>query len=129
MDTALPELESGAEPADRPLWGTAHAVFVNGKSWNVTILRKTLQLYPILSALAVLPELPILILEAGCGQSPRKAFLPLMPILYAKNSKNMYRIYGIGNTIIRKEIRQHESDDIRQQISTYLIHIRKDYFP
>ncbi len=66
---------------------------------------------------------------ARCGQSPRKAFLPLMPILYAKNSKNMYRIYGIGNTIIRKEIRQHESDDIRQQIYTYLIHIRKDYFP
>ncbi len=41
----------------------------------------------------------------------------------------MYRIYGIGNTIIRKKIRQHESDDIRQQIPTYLIHIRKDYFP
>ncbi len=60
---------------------------------------------------------------------PTESILPLMPILYAKNSKNMYRIYLIGNTIIRKEIRQHKSDDIRQQISTYLIHIRKDYFP
>ena len=35
----------------------------------------------------------------------------------------------IGNTIIRKGIRQHKSNEIRQQISTYLIHIRKDYFP
>ncbi len=41
----------------------------------------------------------------------------------------MYRTKRIGNTIIRKEIRQHESDDIRQQISTYLILISKDYFP
>ena len=41
----------------------------------------------------------------------------------------MYRKQGIGNTIIRKEIRQHESSNIRQQISTYLIPIRKDYFP
>ena len=29
---------------------------------------------------------------------------------------------------IRKEIRQHESSNIWQQIFTYLIHIRKDYF-
>ena len=41
----------------------------------------------------------------------------------------MYRKQGIGNTIIREEIRQHESSNIRQQISTYLIPIRKDYFP
>ncbi len=52
-----------------------------------------------------------------------------MPDQYAKKSKNMYRIYRIGNTIIGKEIRQHKSDDIRQHISTYLIPISKDYFP
>ncbi len=41
----------------------------------------------------------------------------------------MYRTKNLGNTIIRKEIRQPESDDIWQQISTYLILISKDYFP
>ena len=43
------------------------------------------QPYLILSALAVLPEISILILEAGCGQNPRKIFLLLMPDWYAKN--------------------------------------------
>ncbi len=43
---------------------------------------------------------------------PTESSPALMPVLYAKNPKNMYRIYGIGNTISRKEIRQHESNDI-----------------
>jgi len=75
-----------------------------------------------------LPENPILIPEAGRGQSPRKIFLLLMPDWYAKKSKQMYKKEPAGNTIIRKKFRQHRCYAIRQQISTYLIHIRKDYF-
>ncbi len=63
------------------------------------------------------------------GRAHKKNLLLLMPDSYAKNPKNMYRKQRIGNTIIREEIRQHESHNIRQQISTYLIPIRKDYFP
>ena len=37
----------------------------------------------------------------------------------AKKSKKMYKSIGSGNTIIRKEIRQH--------FSTYLIHIKKSF--
>ena len=40
----------------------------------------------------------------------------------------MYKKEPAGNTIIRKKFRQHRCYAIRQQISTYLIHIRKDYF-
>ena len=52
-----------------------------------------------------------------------------MPDWYAKKSKQMYKKEPAGNTIIRKKFRQHRCYAIRQQISTYLIHIRKDYFP
>ena len=51
-----------------------------------------------------------------------------MPDWYAKKSKQMYKKEPAGNTIIRKKFRQHRCYAIRQQISTYLIHIRKDYF-
>ena len=61
--------------------------------------------------LAVLPEISGLIQEAGCGQCPCIIFTA-MSVCYAKNFKIMYRTKRIGNTIIRKEIRQHESDDI-----------------
>ena len=67
--------------------------------------------------------------EGRVWAEPTDSFLLLMPDQHAKNSKIMYRTKNNGNTIIRKEIRQHKSDAIRQQISTYLIHIRKDYFP
>lgn len=70
-----------------------------------------------------------LIPEAGCGRRPHIIFLLLMPGWYAKNLKRMYRNEQTGNTIIRKEIRQHKSSAIRQQISTYLIHINKDFLP
>ena len=71
MDTALQELGPGTEPADRPVRGTAYPVPVKGKAGNVTLFL-TFQPNLILSALAVLPGSSSLILEAGCGQSPRK---------------------------------------------------------
>ena len=51
----------------------------------------------------------------------------LMPDWYAKKSKFMYKNKRADNTIIRKEIRQHKNHAIRQQISTYLIPINKDF--
>lgn len=39
----------------------------------------------------------------------------------------MYKSIDIGNTIIRKEIRQHKIIQIRQHFSTYLIHIKKNF--
>ena len=39
----------------------------------------------------------------------------------------MYNTQITGNTIIRKENRQHKRTDFRQQIFTYLIHIKKDF--
>lgn len=39
----------------------------------------------------------------------------------------MYGKKQTGNTIIRKEIRQHKNNAIRQQISTYLIPVNKDF--
>ena len=44
-----------------------------------------------------------------------------------KNQKKMYNTQITGNTIIRKENRQHKRTDFRQQIFTYLIHIKKDF--
>ena len=78
MDTALPELGSGTEPADRPVRGAAYPVPVKGKA-GMSYSIRTFQPNLILSALVVLPGLSSLILEAGCGQSPRKARLLLMP--------------------------------------------------
>jgi len=40
MDTALPELGSGAKSTDCSVWGTVHPVSVKGKSWNVTLYKK-----------------------------------------------------------------------------------------
>ena len=37
----------------------------------------------------------------------------------------MYKSILTGNTIIRKEIRQHKNTHMRQHFSTYLIHIKK----
>ena len=80
-------------------------------------------------ALAVLPEIPSLIPEAGCGQRPHIVFLLLMPDWYAEKSKNMYKHKQTGNTIIKEEIRQRKTNTIRQQMSTYLIFIKKDFYP
>jgi len=42
-----------------------------------------------------------------------------------KNQKKMYKSILTGNTIIRKEIRQHKNIPMRQHFSTYLIPIKK----
>lgn len=60
---------------------------------------------------------------------PTESFPAADACLACKKFKKMYRIYRIGNTIIRKEIRQHKSNEIRQQISTYLIAYRERLFP
>ena len=39
----------------------------------------------------------------------------------------MYKSIIIGNTIIRKEIRQHKNIPMRQHFSTYLIPIKKNF--
>ena len=39
----------------------------------------------------------------------------------------MYKTQITGNTIIRKENRQHKGTDFQQQIFTYLIHIKKNF--
>lgn len=70
-----------------------------------------------------------LIPEAGCGQRPHNVFLLLMPDWYAEKSKYMYKHKQTGNTIIKEEIRQHKTNTIRQQMSTYLILIKKDFYP
>lgn len=91
MDAALQELGPGTEPADRPVRGAVYPAPVKGKAGNATLFQ-TFQPNLILSALAVLPGSPILILESGCGQSPRKTLLLPMPGQCAKNSKNMHRM-------------------------------------
>lgn len=60
---------------------------------------------------------------------PTESFPAADACLACKKFKKMYKIYRIGNTIIRKEIRQHKSNEIRQQISTYLIAYRERLFP
>ncbi len=52
-----------------------------------------------------------------------------MPDWYAEKSKYMYKHKQTGNTIIKEEIRQHKTNKIRQQMSTYLILIKKDFYP
>ena len=52
-----------------------------------------------------------------------------MPDWYAEKSKYMYKHKQTGNTIIKEEIRQHKTNKIRQQMSTYLIFIKKDFYP
>lgn len=128
MDPEVPELGSGAEPADCPVWGTSVKVFIKEKLEGHPLNCAATPASLIPSAFILLPENPSLIPEAGCGQSPRTDFLLLMPDWCAKKSVCMYKAYKSGNTIIRKRIRQHKSNDIRQRISTYLIPISKDYF-
>jgi uncharacterized protein (UPF0254 family) len=52
-----------------------------------------------------------------------------MPDWYAEKSKYMYKHKQTGNTIIKEEIRQRKTNTIRQQMSTYLILIKKDFYP
>ena len=73
-------------------------------------------------------DLPVLIPETGCGQSRQKSFLLLMSRLVCKKSKKMYKRIITGNTIIRKEIRQHKIIHKRQHFSTYLIHTKKNFW-
>ena len=40
----------------------------------------------------------------------------------------MYITIRAGYTMTMKEIRQHKNNTIRQQIFTYLIHVRKEIF-
>lgn len=50
-----------------------------------------------------------------------------MPDWCTKNLKYKYRNREIGNTIIRKEIRQHKIGSVRQRIFTYLVHINEEF--
>ena len=69
MDSEIPWLGSGAEPADCPIWRTVERLSVD-REWPGTAQTVTPG-HLILLALAVLPEMPNLIHEAGCGQRPR----------------------------------------------------------
>ncbi len=86
MDAALQELGSGTEPDDRPLWGKAYPVPVKKeKPGHHALSKRCPGLIP--SALAVLPENPSLIPEAGCGQRPHNISFLLMPDWCAKKLK------------------------------------------
>ncbi len=41
MDTEIPELGSGTEPVDCPVWGVSHPVSVKGKSWYVALKKRS----------------------------------------------------------------------------------------
>ena len=85
MDAEVPELGPGFEPADCPVWGTAHRIPVkrNGVAASENLCHPLL----ILSAFILLPKNPILIPEAGCGQSPRKSDKIECLFLVQKNKK------------------------------------------
>ena len=70
MDTEIPQLGPGAEPADCPVWGTAYGIPVKKTGMAVTENICHPSLIP--SAFILLPGKPSLIPEAGCGQRPRE---------------------------------------------------------
>ena len=72
MDPKVPELGSGTQPADRPVRGASYGLFI-GKENAGTAAQRVLpfQQNLIPSAFVVLPKIPSLIPEAGCGQRPR----------------------------------------------------------
>ena len=45
-----------------------------------------------------------------------------------QKNQNMYKHKQTGNTIIKEKIRQRKTNTIRQQMSTYLILIKKDFY-
>lgn len=67
MDSEIPWLGSGAEPADCPIWRTVERLSVD-REWPGTAQTVTPG-HLILLALAVLPEMPNLIHEAGVGSA------------------------------------------------------------
>ena len=70
MDTEIPELGSGPEPVNRPVWGTSHGIPV--KKTGMAAYQTACHPSLIPSAFILLPENPSLIPEAGCGQRPRE---------------------------------------------------------
>ena len=72
MDTEIPGMGSGAEPADRAVWGKADCAFIKEKKPGRHTLTES-RPGAIPWALKVLPEKPSPIPEAGCGQSPQKS--------------------------------------------------------
>lgn len=83
MDTEIPELGSGAEPADRPVWGAAHLLPVKRKGGNGSTQKQSIP-GPIPSASVLLPQTPNPIPEAECGQSPQKSNMQ-MPVCNTRN--------------------------------------------
>ena len=70
MDTEIPELGPGAEPADCPVRGTAHRIPVKRKA-GVAARSCAAPARLIPSAFVLLPEIPRLIPEARCGRCPQ----------------------------------------------------------
>ena len=104
MDPEIPWLGSGAESADRIIWGKADGVFIRKKKpGRLTLTESRPSLIP--SAFKGLPEKPSLIPEAGWGKSPQKAVLEV-PFFDAKNTNRMYKHIDNGYTINRKGHRQ-----------------------
>ena len=70
MDTEIPQLGPGLEPADCPVWGIACPIPVKktGMAASENVCHPNL----IPSALIVLPKYPSLISEVGCGQRLRE---------------------------------------------------------
>lgn len=69
MDPEIPKLGSGAEAVDYPLRRKTYRISISEKRRNGISLRADRSdLIP--SALIVLPEIPTLISETGCGQRP-----------------------------------------------------------
>lgn len=112
MDAALPELGPGIIPADCSLWGKAYLVPVKGKS------RDTIA-YP--------KAVPVLFRRPGVGGAHIMSAGCQCLIGMQKIYSICYRKKQTGNTIIRKEIRQHKNNSIRQQISTYLVPVNKEF--
>jgi hypothetical protein len=77
----ISRLGSGAEPADRIVWGKADTVFVKEKARAAPNRGQPPQPYSI--GIKSIAKKTSLIPEAGCGQSPQKAILE-MPYFWCK---------------------------------------------
>ena len=124
MDSALPELGSGAEPDDRPVWGEAHPVPVKNNGQHASRTALMLKKAGTSHFTKNVPAIPYPIGISSIARNIQPysggrvwaestdSFLLLMPDQHAKNSKIMYITKNNGNTIIRKEIRQHKNNAI-----------------
>lgn len=130
MDTEISELGSGVELVDCLVWRTAYQLSVEKRKAGMDLLQSWPFPLPFYSVgICIIARISLLYSRGRVWAAPTKKQSIQCLICHAKKSKNVYKTFSHGYTINRKTDSTTLKSQSRQQNFTYLILIKKIYFP